>query len=268
MSAVHGTVDGHPRPARGDAEAAAARIIARRRRMRDPHLERLPEDLLGVLEHVCRYRHLDPWIPPGTTPEQVRSMVREALADDFRDAWAIADYLDAAVDSARLALLDMITDAGNLRLAEIAPVVGVTTKQGVSELRFRLQAAVDGLPRDRHSASVARQAVSDHAAGLRNRADLLAAFARELLQHRTTLLKAVAGGPDSDVDGLRYDLDNLADQVARIRAGRPAPESLPIVLRLALEALDDLAPGWADTDPGLAAAVDVTRPYLAGGGTR
>jgi hypothetical protein len=233
--------DQYGRPTLYAARVAVERIQVRRAELGDVNV---PDDLHEAARHVFTHTRLEPRRPYGIEPvawvkEKARRR-RDALREDFADAWLIMDWLDVARDRERLSLLRMVRspDAGAASFAELADAIGVRSRSSAESLVRRYEAAAQGLPKQPRALYAARAQQQSQTARARGQATPLVDVVRALLTARSGNLPAQVS------DDIRHALDNLTAQLDHVDAGRPVPPSMPIVLTMLLDDLDDEHPGW------------------------
>ena|GEM_PF-2361562 len=211
------------------AATAAARITARRADVRDQPDP--PDDLLGVVAHVHRWRR---GLPPGT------------LRADVADGLTILDHLAAELDRHRLALIRAAREDG-ATWQDIAAWCGLDDRRAAYDLARRLEASAAGGTKNAREAYAAERARQDE------RRAVLAQVgqARELA-------RTVVAGRDQLPDDLAADVDEIAAVAGRVAAGEAGAAGV-LVARLRL-----LAGEVADL-PGVDAKL---RAALVGGTQR
>jgi hypothetical protein len=203
------------------AAAAAARIADRRAAADDSALEMLPDDPLGVVQHVLTHRKV---------PAQV-------LHDDGLDSLAIVRAVRADLDRYEFRLAEMVRGLGVARATwqEIAGALGNQTRQGAEQrhLRLEFEREADG-PRLERLARARRRAVRREAAWLRRNP---AAIARCVQQ-------VVAFNPDHDQDEALSDA--MADLAEAHGSADSTPRHLLALLSLVVQAHDATSPHGPD----------------------
>src|ERR1700761_5839558 len=103
-----------PKPERAAAQAAADRIVERRRRYDDPDRSQMPEHLFGVAEYAMSHLRVS----------------ADVAARDIADATIILDWQATQNDKVRLASLRARTVAG-LNFTQMAKLLGLARRQDV-----------------------------------------------------------------------------------------------------------------------------------------
>lgn len=196
------------------AIAAAETISAGRVQADDPQLALLPDDPLGVVEHVVRHR-------------RVPAAVRRA---EVPHAWAVLDGIQHRVDKARLGVLRSAAAAG-MSYRDLAPILGVRSRQAVEASLRRLEAAAAGQPKDEHAARAVRRQDQADERRRRAQADDVLVLARWLVA------EAAAGRLPADAGD---DVGHLAELLSEQIPGDPPSAAVVSLVRLLLRGLPAL----------------------------
>lgn len=250
--------DQYGRPTLHAARVAVERIQVRRAELGDANV---PDDLHEAARYVFTHTRLEPRRPHRIDPvawvKEKRKRRRDALREDFADAWLIMDWLDVERDAERLSLLRMVrsSEGGAASYAEIADPIGVRSRSSAESTVRRYEAAAQGLPKQPRALYAARAQHNAHVAEARGQATPLVDVVRALLTARSGNLPAQVS------DDVRYALDNLTAQLDDVDAGRPVPPAMRTVLAMLLEDLDEEHPGWHA--PALTPMVEYARELIS-----
>jgi hypothetical protein len=203
------------------AAAAAARIADRRAAADDSALEMLPDDPLGVVQHVLTHRKV---------PAQV-------LHDDGLDSLAIVRAVRADLDRYEFRLAEMVRGLGAARATwqEIARSLGTRSRQGAEQrhLRLEFEREADG-PRLERLARTRRRAVRREEAWLRRSGDAIV----------NCVQRVVVSSPHHDQDEAL--IDAMADLTEAYGCADSTPRQLLALLSLAVQAHDATSPHGFD----------------------
>lgn len=240
----------------GQAGEAADAIMQRRTTEDDPALERMPDDLLGLVNYVISNpavasgfdeRHL---VRPGHAVDTVQRELRQA---DATDVLRILDYVDGWVDRYRLAAMTLGREQG-WSWGDLAHAAGMRDRRYAESTYTRLYGQVKaGTGKHEKNARAARRRPAPptgrRAAAPTRDANELDREMRRAIVELLAVKTLMPAGVGEDVADLRADLDRWPDN-------KPAPLELVTDLRLLLI---EIGPADALAHPRLRAAVENAR---------
>ncbi len=232
-AAVSAETDGvtrRPPPTRAAAHDAAARIVDRRTAAHDPHLSRLGDDLLGVLEHVAAHH-------------SARDLAPDVIRADVADAAVIRAYLAGRLDRLHLAVLVGGRDEAGMSYGDLAAAEGLPDRRHAHDLVMRLTAAAAGEVKRGTEVRRRRRVAADERAVLERNVSALWALASAL---------AAAALPEDLGDEAGVDVAAWRDEVAALPAGGPVPHLVAVELRLLVAELAR----WPGLDADLRSVVE------------
>lgn len=255
-----------PQPPTAEVHAAAERIRERHTEAGDEHLDRMPDDFLGLLRWCGVIpTTVDPDTATSRTHIPDRTKRYEVLLADLADAWVIHTWIGWELDRAMLRLVEpAMNHAGPTAL--IKPL-RQRTRQGVSDLLTRLQAALQHGSKNLAAVRPAQQAADMEAYRRAQRAGAVVTLAQTLvmLGGQELLPADVASNPDEhDLSDLMYHLDQH-----RRRGTGTSAAALEVIARSLVTAMRHLP----DLHPDVRSVVDTgsrlfgldTAPAPAGG---
>lgn len=151
------------------------------------------------------------------------------IRDDVAAALVILDHLRHQIDVHRLACLRAGQAAG-MSYADLAPLLGVGTRQGAELAVRRLESAAAGGPKDEKAERDSRRRTSVERRRVEIDSSRIHAFAVLLVENRDRL------GPVAD------DVDDIASELAIIPRGGEVSPGFVARLRLVLRELRQT--GW------------------------
>jgi hypothetical protein len=202
----------------------------------------MPDDPLGIAEYAVTHLH----VPPSV------------VAADLGDVFTILDHQPARLDRAWLAAL-RAREAAGLSLGELAPMLGVGSRQAAEQRLVRLEAAAAGETKREGNVRAGRRRARDDRQAGESEAARIRALAVALVDRRDEMPEEIGDG---------FELDAIADALTRWPPGAVPPgEGTVNALRFLLGDLAAAVPAGAALRPVVDAGVGLVGTRSAGSST-